>query len=213
NLSYGKLSRFVEQDLSYTVELDGAARPVRSELGVDERNTYRPGAGLPGYPPGYYRGARWDPIARRLDAREGYYGGYTRLYLPAGSRLLDAAGFDDRVDVGAESGRAVVGGYVGLEMGAGRRLAAEWVPAGTPSAPGEYRLVVQRQPGAPDRALTVRVRLPEGYAAEAVAPAPNEVQDGVVTWRVTLDRDRTVRLRLRPTAGSDQGEDCGLKTG
>src|SRR5205823_13709902 len=112
NLSYGKLSRFVEQDLSYTTQLDAAARPVHGELEVEERNTYRPGAGLPGYPPGYYRGARWDPTARRLEAREGYYGGYTRLYLPAGSRILRAAGFDDRVDVEAEGGRAVVGGYV-----------------------------------------------------------------------------------------------------
>jgi hypothetical protein len=200
NVSYGKLSPFIRQDLEYAVQLRADGRPTFATLTLDALNAYEPSKGLPGYPAGYYTGARWNPATRHLDSWEGYYGGYTRIYLPSGSRFLGAGGFDDGLTLETESNRVVIGGYVGLSMAARRRLQLEWVPNGQASVPGRYRLLVQRQPGAPAHGLTVRVALPEGYLADAATPIPAAVQDNEVIWRTTLERDQTFELTLRPTA-------------
>jgi hypothetical protein len=196
NVSYGKLSPFIRQDLEYTVGLAPDGWPTRATLGLEIANTYSPGRGLAGYPTEYYSGARWNPMTRRLDAWQGYYGGYTRLYFPLGSQVLGAAGFDDRATVGTETDRTVIGGYVGLPSGTHQRLELEWAPAGKPSVPGRYRLLIQRQPGAPEHGLTVRVTLPEGYVAGSIAPNPSSVGRGSVTWRARLASDETFELAL-----------------
>ncbi len=198
NVCYGKLSPFIHQDLQYTVELAADASPTRATLAVEARNTYALGQGHPEYPTNYYAGARWNEMTRRLDSWEGYYGGYTRLFLPLGSTVASATGFDDGIAVSTESGRTVIGGYRGLPGGAGRRLEVSWKPAGQPSVPGQYRLLVQRQPGAPVDGLSVRARLPDGYVVETAEPTPSTLDARQISWRTVLDRDRTFLVRLRP---------------
>jgi hypothetical protein len=167
-------------------------------LTVDALNTYAPGKGLSGYPTIYYDGMRWNPTERRLDTQHGYYGGFTRVFMPAGSQFLGGAGFDEGAAVSAEGGRPVAGGYLGLGMGAYRRLQLEWAPNVTPSAAGRYRLVVQRQPGAPGHALSVRVSLPAGFTARDIEPPPWSAEGLLVTWRARLDEDRQFQLTLEP---------------
>lgn len=199
NVSYGKLSPFIQHDLEYAVELDAAARPAFARLTIDVANTYTPARGLQGYPAGYYRGWRWSPETRQLDGSLGFYGGYTRLYLPRESGLLGAAGFDDGPFVSLESGRSVIGGYLALSMEARRRLQIEWTPNGTSSVPGRYRLLVQRQPGALAHSLTVRVLLPPGQTPHAVTPAPMAFEEGSIIWRTRLVEDQVYEVVLTPT--------------
>jgi hypothetical protein len=201
NVSYGKLSPFIRQSLDYTVDLDSAARPRRALLAIDMVNEYAPGRGRPGYPDHYYNGLRWNPEAGRMDLREGYYGGYTRLYLPLGSRILGISGFDEGVSVGTESGKTVVGGYVGLDMGGRRRIQVEWEPSGSSDVVGRYQLLFQRQPGAPHRDLTVRARVPAGVRVSAATPeGMTNDADGLI-WRGSLERDLHVEVTLAAPDG------------
>jgi len=200
NVSYNKLSQFIQQQLEYTVELERNAHPVESTLVIDEANLYRAEAGWSGYPEGYYVGGRWNTTTRRLDMWEGFYGGYTSLYLPLDSQLLEATGFDDQPVTSREGKHTVVGGYVALWTEEEQRLEYRWQhrwqhgESGLPD--GQYRLFVQHQPGAPHHELTVNVRLPAGYRAVDIVPSATKVDLERVTWEVVLDQDQSLALRL-----------------
>ncbi len=196
NISYNKLSPFIRQALRYEVELGPDGRPTLATLTVDETNTYSPQARPPGYPDTYYYGGRWNPATYQLDRWEGYYGGYTRLYLPPGSRMLGALGYDESPQTGQESSRTVTGGYVGLLPGEQRQLRYKWEPEAALSLPGHYRLVVQRQPGAPAHPLTVVVHLPPGGQAKDITPPPAATTAETVTWQTSLEQTRLFSLRL-----------------
>ncbi len=197
NLADSKLNSFVMQSLNYQVQLDPDSRPLQARLVVDKINAYTPGTELVGFPKeGYNTGGRWDAQTQRWDKWEGYYGGYLRLFPPPESHLLEATGFDDKIDVGTESDRIVFGGYVGLWAGSQRQLQFQWRPGGRPSVPGQYRLLVQRQPGTLDYPLTVQVYLPHGYQATAITPPPTTVTEQAVIWQASLNQDRNFSLRL-----------------
>jgi hypothetical protein len=202
NVSYGKLSPFIHQSFDYTVQIDETARPVFSRLTIDVENAYTPGAGLAGYPANYYWGWWWNPVKRDLDGEEGFYGGYTRIFFPPTGTVLGASGFDDGVGIGLEDQRPYLGGYSALKRGARRRIIAEWTPAAIMSTPGRYRLLVQRQPGAAPRDVTVRVRLPVGYTASTVTGA-GRLEEGAMTWRAELDRDQVFELTIKRSTEAD----------
>jgi hypothetical protein len=201
NVSYTKLNPFIKQSLSYAVQLGPDARPVAAELAIEEQNTFRPELADPGYPASYYVGSRWNAGTYGLDSWPGYYGGYTRVLMPAGSRLLRAEGFDDAPRSGTESGRAVVEGYAGLQMGTTRSLFFDTVPSVRPSVEGRYRLVIQRQPGAPARALNVRIRLPSGLTSLSTSPTPDAVEGDVLIWHQDGDTDLEITVTL-PTGAA-----------
>jgi hypothetical protein len=182
DLSDTKLNPFIKRDLAYELLIGPGGRPLLSTLTINEANTYLPGSPGLGYPDGYYDGSRWNPITRRMDSWPGYYGGYFRIFLPPESRFLGAVGFDDTPDIATESGRAVIGGYVGLHPGDKRQVRLRWIPAIRPSAPNRYRLLVQRQPGTPARPLTVTVRLLTDYRMTAALPPPTHLSEQSVTW-------------------------------
>lgn len=202
NVGYSKLSQHLRQDLEYAAELGSDGRPTTARLTVSIGNAFTSELRQPGYPDGYYGGSRWNPAKRRLEYhQEGYYGGYTRVLLPAAARVDSVAGFDDGPSVAREGGRVVVGGYNGLKTGELRTVRLGWQPNVQPSRPGVYRLLVQRQPGAPDRLLTVRLTLPPGARAQA-STSGGEWQGPTVTWQTRLDQDRIFFVELAAPAGS-----------
>lgn len=200
NLSYNKLSPFIQQDMNYEVQLRPDGSPSLATLTVEAMNTYTTGLGLAGYPAGYYDGGRWNSETRSVDRWEGYYGGYTRLYPPPASQFLTATGFDDAVEVQSENHRPVIGGYLGMIPGVRHRLQYQWIPNVTLSRPGQYKLLAQRQPGAPDRAFTVVACLPSGFQAADIVPAPIAADAQSVTWHAVLDQDQTFSLTLVESA-------------
>lgn len=197
NLADSKLNSFVTQQLHYEVQLNPDGAAISARLLIQKKNGYVPGTQLAGFPlEGYYTGGRWDAQTQQWDKWEGYYGGYLRLFPPPDSHLINATGFDDPVDTNPEHNRSVFGGYVGMWAGTQRDVQFEWTPGGRPQEPGRYRLLVQRQPGTLDQALTVQVNLPAGYRAVAVNPALSSVTEQAVVWQTVLDRDRIFELRL-----------------
>jgi hypothetical protein len=197
NLADSKLNSFVKQGLKYEVYLEADGRASLASLTIDKANTYTPGAELIGFPQeGYNTGGRWDAQTQQWDKWEGYYGGYLRLFPPPGSQFLEATGFDDLVNVATETERAVYGSYVGLWAGTQRQLQFRWIPGDQPTIPGQYRLLVQRQPGTLTYPLTVQVYLPKDCQATAITPPPITVTPQMVVWQVLLDQDQAFSLRV-----------------
>ncbi len=198
NISYNKLSPFIRQDLQYQVTLDPDGLPTTAALTVKEMNTYAPGPDTAEYPAGYFDGGRWNPQTRQVDQWPTYYGGYTRLYPPPGSEFVAAQGFDEPPDISIENRRVVAGGYLGLLAGETRQLQFKWIPKIRSTQPGQYRLLVQRQPGAPAHALTVIAHLPPQAQVTKITPLPISVTDNAVTWYAALDTDLSFSLQLSP---------------
>ncbi|MCB0190482.1 MAG: DUF4012 domain-containing protein [Anaerolineae bacterium] len=199
NLADSKLNTFVPQTLRYEVQLNADASVQSATLFIQKENAYVPGTQVAGFPlEGYYTGGRWDAQTQQWDKWEGYYGGYLRLFPSPDSQLIDATGFDDPVDTKPQHNRPVFGGYVGMWPDTQREIQFEWTPGGQPQEPGRYRLLMQRQPGALEHALTVQVHLPEGVTAVEITPSPVSVTEQTVMWHSTLDRDRTFALQLTP---------------
>jgi hypothetical protein len=181
--------------MDYTVQVGPDGRPWLGHLIVDIANTYAPEKRLPGHPVGYYAGGRWNPLTHRLDHRDGYYGGYTRVYLPPGSEVMSISGLEDAT-VAEESGKTVVGGFVELLGGEKRQVVIQWRPSSiTMSEPGVYRLLAPRQPGAPQRSLAVHVGASAVQPGEA-HPAFDKAPGSPHTWTVSLERDAEFEYRL-----------------
>jgi LPXTG-site transpeptidase (sortase) family protein len=198
NISVNKSSQFIRQNLNYEVTLSPDGWPGRAKLTVEESNLFRPEDKIPGFPENVFNGLVW-PFPPKREERlrpEGYYGGYTRLFPPPGSEFKAVIGFDDGPYIMEESHRPMASGYMGLYAGEQQQLQFEWVPAGQPSEAGRYRLLAQRQPGAPEHALTVVTNLPPGYQATDISPAPISASAGKITWQAVLDRDQLFSLRL-----------------
>lgn len=202
NMSFNKLSPFIDHSLAYQVDLGPNGYPTLSTLSIEMSNAYNPALRPPEYPEIYFSGGRWDPVTRLVDRQPGYYGGYTRLYLPPHSQVLNVSGYSDTPIVTQEGPHVVVGGYVGLYATQQTQLRYKWKPGGAPSQPGQYRLLLQRQPGAPPREVNVVVHLPQGYAPANITPPPAIRTRQTVTWRTDLQQNRTLSLVLNQVAGS-----------
>ncbi len=178
-----------QTDLDVTLAADGSAS---HRVGMAWQND----AALPGEP--------YAAIRSYSTNKDGLYGAYIRALVPAGSRLGSAQGHS-RVPVsgseetGIESGRAVFGNYLLMPPGPSD-LAYEWTTPNTVTVDDqgirEYRLTVQRQPGAPPDALTVRVALPAGATVLDVSPA-GPVADGQVSVTSSDLRDVDLVIHYR----------------
>jgi sortase (surface protein transpeptidase) len=150
-----KINRLVKQALAYDVTEDADGRLV-GHATLTLRN-----GGMP------------DLGARRPDV----YRNYFRLYVPEGSELLSAAGFESGAEAFAECGRMAIGGL--LVVGPGQERTLSLVYRLPPSITIEsYTLLVQRQAGTPplplqlgrsgtfDGALTASVTSPQAFRVD-----------------------------------------------
>jgi LPXTG-site transpeptidase (sortase) family protein len=198
NVSYNKLSPFIQQNIEYHVVLDTNAQPITSTLTITSANHYRAGQGWADYPATYYTGGRWNTKTRHLESWPGYYGGFTTLYTSGKSRMAAVTGFDDNPLTDLEPGYSAVGGYVGLYPGESQQLQWQWHSVGEGSGSGDYQLQIRYQPGAPPSTVQIHVDLPQGYRATALYPPPTTVSRTRVTWELVLQQDEVVQLRLSP---------------
>jgi hypothetical protein len=119
---------------------------------------------------------------------DGWYGAYVRVLVPNASELVtvsgESAGEISGVErTGSEAGRAVFGNSLLIQPGTSTLSYLWQVPgAAVRTEEGwEYRLVIQRQPGARPFPQSVRIELPQGATVTAAS-------DGVIVdgERVTL---------------------------
>ena len=132
----------------------------------------------------------------------GLYGAYVRVLTPQSSVLSTVAGtgldtIDTVEETSTEAGRNVFGNY--LLMGPGESsLSYDWSePGAATQSQGtwDYRLTIQRQPGAGDSPLAVTVTLPAG--AQIVWTTATIVSSQAVSLVTTLDRDQSLEVRYR----------------
>ncbi|MGQ9468049.1 MAG: DUF4012 domain-containing protein [Anaerolineae bacterium] len=205
NVGYNKASAKVQQAITYEVDL--GRNPPRATLTLVYTHTVPTGS--PCVPE-----SRYDPVYEQMMAR--CYWDYLRVYIPQGSRLLDAT----RIPVPkealwsgeAESGEVTVlpadeGPFTTLEVlllllpGAVQTRSFTWaLPESVVRRQGDeavYALRVQKQPGTVDRPLTVRIRLDEGDTLLPADPPPSASEGTSVVFQARLDRDREFTVRFR----------------
>ncbi len=167
NMGYNKVDAVLQRSLAYTVTWpDGPAAPALAEAAV----TYVHPQEAPGYvcDPRPCYGNNYADMIKRC------YFDYVRLYVPAGSELIEIAGVEpDSVDAGlGENGTQVFAGFFQMLPGAEHvvRFRYRLPPQITP--PG-YTLLVRRQSGAGPLPLRVDVN---GRTLDTV------VKDGALLW-------------------------------
>ncbi|MCX8066775.1 MAG: DUF4012 domain-containing protein [Anaerolineae bacterium] len=205
NVGYNKASAKVQESITYEVDL--GRWPPRATLTLIYTHTAP--AGYPCIPE-----IRYDPVYEQMMDR--CLWDYVRVYIPQGSRLLDAtqiavpgeALWSGEPESGEVTERpATEGPFLSLETllllppGTVQTRSFIWeLPAKVVSwegGVGTYTLRVQKQAGTRGHSLRVRVRLPGGVALISSDPVPVMVQDSVVVYETRLDRDREFFLRFR----------------
>ena len=153
-------------------------------------------------------GQPYEALRQFSTNQEGLYGAWVRVLAPAGSEIVTASG-ESSDPIGAvervteEAGRASFGNYLLMPPGEST-LSYLWSLPAAASQTDEgwlYELVIQKQPGAGDVSLSIRVDLPEG-ATVLEASDGADVDGSRVTLEATLDRDveLQVRYELAPAA-------------
>lgn len=205
NVGYNKASARVQEAITYEVDL--SRRPPRATLTLVYTHTAP--AGYPCIPE-----VRYDPVYEPMMDR--CLWDYLRVYVPQGSRLLDAT----RIPVPGEalwsgqpeSGQVAVrpaeegsvfslGTLLLLPPGAVQTRSFVWeLPEDVVAWDGDvgtYTLLVQKQPGTVGHPLRLRIRLPEGTVLVAADPALSAVEGPVLLFEVRLDRDRKFTVWFR----------------
>jgi hypothetical protein len=148
-------------------------------------------------------GEPYASLRRFSNNPEGWYGSYLRVLVPPRSELVTANGRAADAIRGAErvaeeDGRTVFANYLFMPPGEST-MTYFWSTPGAAQQEEdgwEYRLVVQKQPGARPHSLTVRVDLPDG-ATVTEASEGAVVSDDAVRLETTLETD--VELWIRYT--------------
>ncbi len=207
NMGYNKASAKVQQEINYQVDLRQSPPQARLTLVYTHTST----ADVPCYPESRYA-STYEGMMNRC------YWDYLRVYIPQGSQLLDATRiaipgellWSGEPDSGTVEAQAVPEQSL-LALGVMNVLP----PATTQTRymswalpdevihwhndEGTYTLRVQKQPGARDHALIVRVRLPEQSTLLDTTPKPSSIGKGEkdVVYRMLLDQDREITLHFR----------------
>lgn len=210
NVGFNKVDPIVQRAIDYRVDLhnpnqghaaavvrylnQSPSQPEPCIQGAEERLTYEEGL----------VGCYWD---------------YVRFYVPEGSQLLEAEraplppgsllarhGFVPLGDAGpdngpAEKGKSAFGLFFVVPPGEARDVQLGWqLPMGivTHDQDGlHYRLTVQKQSGTPAVPLTVVVQLPPGAQVVEAIPEPAGIQDGAVSFDLSLATDQQIEIAFR----------------
>jgi len=205
NVGYNKASARVQQAIIYEVDL--SRRPPQVTLTLVYTHT-----GPAGYP--CQPEVRYDPVYEQMMDR--CLWDYVRIYVPRGSRLLDAT----RIPVPGDalwSGETEPGEVTVRPAEEGPFLPMETLlllPPGTAQTrsftwelpedvvawhgdEGTYTLRVQKQPGTVGHPLRVRVHLGDGLTLLSASPTPVAVDGSALMFQMLLDRDREITVRFR----------------
>ncbi len=80
---------------------------------------------------------------------------YVRFYVPKGSKLISSKGSDDPINTIEDLDKTVFEGFIQVRPQNSRKLELEYIIPYSPS--GEYKILIQKQPGAKD--FTYKIKL------------------------------------------------------
>jgi hypothetical protein len=189
-----KYNLVIERSSSLVVKLDEAGDAL-SSVRLDWQND----AGRPGEP--------YVSLREFSFNQEGLYGAYVRLLVPRESELIAVNGrASDEIRgperVSEEAGRAAFANALLIPPGESTLTYLWTTPeAAVPTDSGwEYRLVLQKQPGAAPEPLRIRIDLPDGATVVEASPGGVVTGDQVV-FEATLIRDLEIMLRYELADG------------
>lgn len=204
NVGYNRASARVEQEIFYEVDLDASSAQATLTLVY----THTSGVDYP-----CVREIRYDLIYEWMMDR--CYWDYLRVYVPQGSRLVDATRIpvpDQALFSGdGESGEIIVQPagegpwltYAVLGLLPPQSIQVRsftWtLPADVVKWQGDqgvYSLLVQKQAGTRWHPLTVRLRLPAESVLLEAKPEPFRMDGGWIIYQTTLDRDRAFQIHF-----------------
>jgi len=207
NMGYNKTNARVQESIAYQVDLRQSPPQALLTLVYTHTST----VDYPCHMESRY-GSGYEQMMDRC------YWDYLRVYVPQGSRLLDATlipvpgealfsgeGTSGEVSVQpAEEGPWLSLGVLGLlPPSVIRTRSFTWtLPADVvqlKESAGWYHLRVQKQPGTQGHPLTVRVRLPEESVLLDPLPESAAVEGEWVVYRTVLDHDREFRIYFGST--------------
>jgi hypothetical protein len=184
NVGFNKVNPNVEQTIDYLVTLEESG-VATAQLTLSYRHRIQHPTPACVHEPRY-----GDSYA---DLMERCYWDYVRVYLPAGSDLVEVEGVDGPIEVYQESGHTVVGIFFLLGTGEARQIAVLYHPKLASLAQG-YALLVQKQPGTGSLPLRVSVIPPDGVQPTQAMPSGGAWVADHFVWQGTLDQDREIEL-------------------
>ncbi|MDD5527405.1 MAG: DUF4012 domain-containing protein [Patescibacteria group bacterium] len=132
------------------------------------------------------------------DWRTSDYKDYARIYLPAGSEIISAAGFSSPDKPYDESGKTVVAGLFYVRLGKSAELDISYkLPADLANqfSQGNYQLYAQKQPGNMIKSLQVDVMAPT--AIKSYNPLIGaEVRQNEIIWNSALETDKSFEINF-----------------
>ena len=130
NFAGGKSNLYVEQSVNQEIEVKG--KEIKKKITIEYKNPQPFGVWLNG-------------INRD----------YVRFYVPAGSKLISSRGFEDSVNTIEDLGKTVFESFLTVRPQNSRKVEIEFT---TPYDPkDEYRLLIQKQPGAKDFSYKIKI--------------------------------------------------------
>jgi len=210
NVGFNKVDPMVQRKIDYRVDLHN---PNEGQVVVAVRYLNQ----SPSQLEPCIQGAK-----ERLTYEEGMVGcywDYVRFYVPEGSQLLeteraplssgsllDRHGFAPLGDAGpdsgpAEKGKTAFGFFFVVPPGEARDVQLRWqLPQRIVYHDQDgfhYRLTVQKQSGTPAIPLRVMVDLPPGAQVVEAVPQPAGVQDGAISFDLSLATDQQIEIVFR----------------
>ncbi len=207
NVGFNKVNANIEEEIEYRVVLgEGGARGqvtlIYHNRSTPQREECR-------------QEPRYETTYEGLTER--CYWDYVRLYVPRESHLVGFDYDEDRgelADVTSEGDKEVFAAFFVLPPGAEGRLTFNYelpprVWAGKAASEGEYRLLVQKQPGTTAVPLRVRVESPPGWMVGKVSPQSafspiSERGEEAVKCQTTLATDQHLTMRITSMRGGRQ---------
>lgn len=172
NLSNARIDALLNRGLEYKVEQ--GANGLFSKLTLNYA----------------YRGA--------ADQGVGIYKSYTRVYAPLGSQLTKVSGYElNKIEVGNELGKTWFGFYFEVEPGKIKNLTLEYKLPVLASAPKQYELYLQKQPGKEinyakvDLSFLNDIKSYSPTSLYMLKPSPDKI-----SWEGDLNLDRSFEVRF-----------------
>jgi hypothetical protein len=206
NVGWNKASAKIQESIRYTVDMDSKGRLHSTlDLTYQHRSTRKI--------EGCKQEIRYDPIYEQ--GMDRCYWDYLRLYIPQGSRLLQAT----RTPVPAshllrgrgtsgepvieplEAGKAVFATFFELAPTERKEIRFEYEPP-PKIVHGEgdgyrYELLIQKQPGTDATPVEVNVSLPQGAEVVSSEPNPVNIEGARIRYTFDLSTDRKLVLTFR----------------
>ena len=212
NLGFNKVNPFITESLSYTVDLRDPDQP-QAILTLVHRHA-GPKVGAP-----CRHEARYDLTYEEM--MQGCYWDYIRVYVPQGSRPLEATPHPvpasmllTRKERGGqaelvpyETGKTVFASF--LVLGPGEQKETRFVydlPAAIIEEDGQhrrYRLHIQKQGGTDANEVRITLLLPSEARELSVYPVPNMREGDSFLYELQLETDLDIEFRFNVHSGAD----------